>query len=101
MTLGLAERLAMIEQAIEMERSERLDDNGRLIRMIKDMQCKHSAIIYDSEIKYCKSPPKIENFNIYKLNEGNKERTLKKVSSAYIADKNSTTAKKTAKNLNI
>lgn len=24
------------------------------------MQCKHSSIIYDSEIKYFKSPPKLE-----------------------------------------
>lgn len=30
-----------------------------MLKLIKEMQCKHNAIIYDSEIKYCKSPPKI------------------------------------------
>lgn len=54
--------------------------------MIKEMQCKHSAIIYDSEIRYCKSPLKLDV--ISSLNT-EKERTLKKVSSSsYFTEKN-------------
>lgn len=51
------------------------------------MQCKHSAIIYDSEIRYCKSPLKLDVLSSLK---GEKERTLKKVSSSsYFAEKSS------------
>lgn len=49
------------------------------------MQCKHSAIIYDTEIKYCKSPSKPDNTpNVY----FEKDKTLRKVaSSSYFVSK--------------
>jgi hypothetical protein len=63
-----------------MERYERMRDCDRMKNMIREMECKHSSIIYNSEIRYCKSPPKPDIF--FATNQKSKENTLVKSSSA-------------------
>lgn len=76
-------RLSQLEREMEQERYDRVSQQEKMIRMIKEMECKHSSIIYDSEIRYFKSPPKPEIFFCHNQNNlrNSKVGSLKKVGS--------------------
>lgn len=58
----------------------------KLLKMIKEMECKHTSIIYDSEIKYNKSTFIPHFFDVVQ-NKKEDAKSIKKVSS-YVFEKN-------------
>lgn len=76
----------VLENSIKQEKSERLEDMTKLLKMIKEMECKHTSIIYDSEIKYNKPAFMPHLFDAFQ-NRKEDAKSIKKVSS-YVFEKN-------------